>query len=253
MRKWISLWILLVLAVVSVPVHAHAPSDMTLAYNSDSQTLRVTLVHNVADPFTHYVYRIEIKKNGTVYTVEEFENQPTDSQFQYSFSVSAVRGDTLEVTAECNRGGSLAGEVTVDGTEEVKAPQVWPIHAVFMSVGLVLMVIAVINVLNKTPESWWFKAHKILGGLAIGCVVIGFVTAVYMVSVSGGSHFRVSHAYIGILTILFSVITPLVGTVSVKWKGHKPQMRNVHIWCGRITVVLIVVTILSGLLQAGII
>ena len=143
--------------------------------------------------------------------------------------------------------------VVGDTPEDVTVPQLWPVHAVFMSVGLVLMVGAVFNVVNKAPRSWWFKAHKTIGGLAVVFVVIGLATAVYMVSASSGDHFSVPHAYLGIVTIFFSVITPGVGFISVKSKGRRPQMRKLHLWCGRGAVVLIVITLGSGLLQAGII
>jgi hypothetical protein len=234
-------------------VSAHPPSDMVLAYDTDSQTLTVTLVHNVSDPFTHYVYRIEIKKNGTVYTVEEFIDQPTDSKFRYTFSVAAVKGDTIEVTADCNLGGSIHGELSVgDGTAEVEVPALWPIHAGFMSIGLLLMLGAVFNVLNKTPKTWWLKAHKTVGGLSVLLVIIGLVTAVYMVSLSSGGHFKVVHAYMGIITLLFSVMTPLVGFITLKKRENRLATRRMHILFGRITVILILVTIISGLLQAGV-
>ena len=235
-----------------VSVSAHPPSDMVLSYDTDSQTLTVTLVHNVSDPFTHYVYRIEIKKNGTVYTVEEFIDQPTDSKFRYTFSVAAVKGDTIEVTADCNLGGSIHGELYVGNDTEVDIPALWPIHAGFMSIGLLLMIGAVVNVLNKTPKTWWLRAHKIVGGLSVLLVVIGLVTAVYMVSLSSGGHFKVVHAYLGIITLLFSVITPLVGFITLKKRENRPATRRLHILFGRIAVILILVTILSGLLQAGV-
>lgn len=133
-----------------------------------------------------------------------------------------------------------------------KAPALWPFHAVFMTTGLLLMAVAVATVKKKAPKTWWFKAHKVTGGLAVVIVLIGLITALYMVSQSGGGHFRVSHAYLGILTLLFSVITPVVGTLSAKWKSHKPQVRSIHIWCGRAAVFLIVVVIVSGLMQAGV-
>ena len=246
--------ILLSCAVVQLPViSAHAPSDMTLEYDIDSQILTVTLVHSVSNPQSHYVYRIEIEKNGVVYTSEEFVGQPTDSEFIYTFSVPATDRDVLKLTAECNLGGSIQATLEVEsGRAQVEVPELWPIHAVFMTGGLLLMLGAVVNVLKKTPKAW-FKTHKATGGLAVVCVLIGLTTGMHMVSVSGGSHFRVLHAYVGVVTLLFSVATPLIGVVSSKWTGHRPQMRNVHIWFGRCAVILIIVTIVLGLIQAGVI
>lgn len=234
-------------------ISAHAPSQIALEYNLNLQTLEVTLVHDVSDPATHYVYKIEIRKNGVVYTTQEFESQSTDSTFSYTFSVPAARGDVLEVTAECNLGGSIRGELEIDtGAAEVKVPELWPIHAGFMSVGLLFMAVAIVNVLNKTPKTSWLTAHKVIGGVGTFCMIIGLATGVYMVSASAGGHLRVYHAYVGVLTIVISVAAPVLGYITLKWKGHRPTMRKVHVWCSRIAIVLILVTIVSGLWQAGV-
>lgn len=235
------------------PVLAHAPSSMELEYNIDSQTLKAVITHNVSDPYTHYVFRIEIWKNGQSIDIVKFEYQPTDSTFFYTFDIAAEEGDLLEVTADCNIGGSITGDLKViSGLGKGKAPSLWPFHAVFMTVGLLFMAAAISTVKIKAPKTWWFKAHKLIGGLAVIIVLIGLTTALYMVSQSGGGHFRVSHAYLGILALLFSVITPGVGTLSTKWKGHRPQVRSLHIWCGRAAVFLIIIVIVSGLMQAGV-
>lgn len=236
-----------------VPVAAHAPSSMELEYNTDSQTLKAVITHNVSDPYTHYVLRIEIWKNGQSIETVKFAYQPTDSTFFYTFDIPAEEGDLLEVTADCNLGGSITGDLKViSGLGKGKAPSLWPFHAVFMTAGLLFMAAAISTVKKKAPKTWWFKAHKIMGGLAVIIVLIGLMTALYMVSQSGGGHFRVSHAYLGILALLFSVITPVVGTLSTKWKGHRPHVRSIHIWCGRAAVFLISIVIVSGLMQAGV-
>ncbi|MBU7026504.1 MAG: hypothetical protein HXS48_06150 [Theionarchaea archaeon] len=246
--------VLMCLLIALLPmISAHAPSQIALEYNLDLQTLEVTLVHTVSDPATHYVYKIEIRKNGVVYTTQEFESQPTDSTFSYTFSVPAARGDVLEITAECNLGGSIRGELEIDtGAAEVKVPELWPIHAGFMSVGFLFMAVAIVNVLNKTPKTSWLTVHKVIGGLGTLCMIIGLATGMYMVSASAGGHLRVYHAYVGVLTIVISVAAPVLGYITLKWKGHRPTMRKVHVWCSRIAIVLILVTIVSGLWQAGV-
>ena len=246
----------LAICLVSAPVSigSHAPSEMELTYDSDSQTLRVTIVHRVSDPATHYVYRIHIAKNGADFVTQGYENQPTDSQFSYTFQVPAAPGDVLEVTAECNLGGSIAKTLEIGKTAaaEVKVPELWPFHAGFMSVGLFLMLVAVGNVVGKTPKGSWLKAHKVVGGLSIALVVCGLIVASYMVSLAGGGHLRVPHAYVGAVTLLFSVVTPILGYTALTWKAHRRPVRTVHVWVSRATIALIIVTIVSGLMQAGI-
>ncbi|MBU7016250.1 MAG: hypothetical protein HXS44_01980 [Theionarchaea archaeon] len=245
--------ILLAFLVSAAPVLAHAPSSMELEYDTDSQTLKAVLTHRVSDPYTHYVFRIEIWKNGQSFETVEFAYQPTDSTFFYAFDIPTEEGDLLRVTADCNLGGSITGDLEViSGIGKGKAPELWPFHAVFMTVGLLLMAVAVTTVKMKAPRSWWFKAHKIGGGLAVVIVLTGLITALYMVSQSGGNHFRVLHAYLGILALLLTIVTPVMGVISDKWKPRRPQVRSIHLWCGRAAVFLIVIVIVSGLMQAGV-
>lgn len=241
-----SLFLILLVFFVA-PVTAHAPSEMWLEYDTDSQTLAVTITHTVSDPDTHYVYRIQIE-HGDV-QVYEYESQPTDSQFTYMFPIHATPGDILVVTAECNLGGSITGELEIGAAARAKTdvPVLWPYHAVLMVVGLLLILVAVVNVVNKTPKTSWLKAHKMTGG--IGCVLIicGLIVAGYMVY---EDHFKVSHAYVGLVTLIFTVMTPILGFVSLKM--HKKPVRTVHVWVSRAVVVLLVITVLSGMVQAGV-
>jgi hypothetical protein len=245
---------LMVLAIVLAlgSVSAHAPSEMLLKYDIDSQSLTVTIIHNVSDPTTHYVSRIEIRKNGIIETAE-YNEQPTSSRFTYTFQVPASPGDVLEVIAECNLGGSLTETVEVGKsmTAEKRRPQLWPFHAALMSVGFLLMIVAVANVYSRTSDLRWLKAHKIAGAFSSAIIVCGLIVALYMVSQTGGAHFRVYHAYIGGLALLFSVATPFLGYTALKKPPIRPT-RTLHVWMSRTTIVLIVITLISGLLQAGV-
>lgn len=239
-----------------VLVSAHAPSTMQLEYDSSSQTLQVTLTHDVSDVTTHYVYRIQITINGADIITKEYEGQPTDSQFTYTFQIPVSPGDVIEVTAECNLGGSITERLEVGTTRttaaETEVPKLWPLHAGFMVTGLFLMIVAVANVVNKTPKRWWLKAHKAVGVLSIALVITGLVLAFYMVSQLGGGHLRVPHAYVGVLTLLFSILSPFLGFTTLTWKAHRRPLRTTHVWVSRITVGLLVITLVSGLLQAGV-
>ncbi|MDI6810950.1 MAG: hypothetical protein QMD80_04645 [archaeon] len=56
--------LLLTLTVLPNSTLAHPPADMKLEYHFDEQTLSVSTTHSVSDPDTHYVERIELKKNA---------------------------------------------------------------------------------------------------------------------------------------------------------------------------------------------
>lgn len=99
--------------ILSQPASAHPPSNIVLQYDTSIQTLGVTISHNVVDPEEHYIYRVEIKKNGQTYKTLTYIDQPNDSSFTYTYQVNATKGDSFEVTASCNLGGSLTKQLTV--------------------------------------------------------------------------------------------------------------------------------------------
>lgn len=249
--------IVLVVGFLTVAsVSAHAPSEIHLAYDDATQTLQVTIIHDVSDPSLHFIEFVSIMKNGAFFSVQEYINQPTTSQFTYTFKVPAAPGDVLEVTAECNLGGIITGRLEVGASEitetEITVPELWSVHAVLMVTGLLIMLIATNAVINKTPKTWWLKAHKVTGTLGSMLVICGLFVALYMVSESGGPHFRVYHGYLGVLTLLFTVISPVLGGLALNWKAHRRPLRTIHLWISRVTIVLIVVTVISGMAQAGI-
>lgn len=99
--------------VLPVAVYAHPPSTMTLSYNLETQDLFVNLSHQVSDPATHYISQVEIKKNGVLYNTSFYSDQPTSDSFSYIYKVTATAGDSIEVYAECNLGGSRTAQYTI--------------------------------------------------------------------------------------------------------------------------------------------
>ena len=77
--------------------------------------------------------------------------------------------------------------------------------------------------------------------------------AIYMLAVSAGAHFRVPHAYLGVITIIFVAMTPVLGYLQFKVTDRRATISAIHRWSGRITIVLMLVTILSGSSLVGLI
>ena len=101
------------LTVNPITAYANPPKDVTLVYNSASQTLEVTIVHESASPSWHYIKKVEIAKNGKSVGVNDYKSQPDKTKYVYSYKVQAVQNDVLEVTATCNIYGSKAVKLTV--------------------------------------------------------------------------------------------------------------------------------------------
>lgn len=99
--------------LIPVAAYAHAPKEVALAYNRDSQTLTVTITHKSPSPGFHYISKVEIKKNGTAVSTNEYKNQPDKETFDYSYKIQAAEGDAIEVKVTCSLFGSKTVSTTI--------------------------------------------------------------------------------------------------------------------------------------------
>ena len=97
---------------------ANAPKEVKLAYDVASKTLQATITHTPHSE-SHYINKVEIKKNGEVVTLQEYTSQIGDT-FAYSYKVEAVAGDVIELKASCSRFGSRTEKLTVGQPAEPK-------------------------------------------------------------------------------------------------------------------------------------
>ncbi|MDD1684315.1 MAG: hypothetical protein LUQ19_00335 [Methanoregula sp.] len=101
------LMLIVTLCFLLTPVTAHAPTNITIAYNPDMHKLFVTVTHPVDDPTTHYVRGVHVKLNGDVISDPSYKSQPAKNTFTYTYDVAAHPGDTVWVIATCVNGQSL--------------------------------------------------------------------------------------------------------------------------------------------------
>jgi hypothetical protein len=155
------------------------------------------------------------------------------------------------------RGGMRRGTFTVNletGEVEVKDPsELWPFHAFFMIMALFLMADSIIVV--KIFKGKWKKfllVHKITGALGVVFAILGIVTAIYMISDSGRSHFNSFHALLGIFTIISMLASPAIGQLHFNLIRKTRKLRKVHIILSWIVLGLWLMTIISGLFIAGV-
>jgi len=134
----------------------------------------------------------------------------------------------------------------------MEVPALWPYHAVLMITGFLLLTTGMLIARYMKREQWWLKAHKIIVIPGAIIVISGLLMAIYMVSSSTGVHFRVPHAYLGVIIIIFVVMTPILGYAQLKSGSRGMKIRTIHRWSGRIALVLILINLLSGLLLVGI-
>ena len=93
--------------------YANPPQDVKLGYDSNSQTLTVTITNKSSFTSFHYIKFVEIKKNGIAVSTSTYDSQPNPVTFAYDYKISAAKGDTLEVTATCSTSGDKTATLAV--------------------------------------------------------------------------------------------------------------------------------------------
>lgn len=122
-----------------------------------------------------------------------------------------------------------------------------------MTAGFLLMLAGIATAMFMRQRRWWLQIHKTAGTLTAICLLCGFASGVIMVALSAGEHFRVTHAYLGILTTVLTFLAAALGHLQFRVKNASGKIRMYHRWSGRITLVSACTAIASGLQTAGII
>ena len=99
-------------------VNAHNPSNMILEYNSNTNTLSVTITHTSSNFNSHYINEVIGTKNGGQIINESYTSQPSNTMV-YEYSVNAINGDVIQVTATCTQAGIITRSITVGQPAEV--------------------------------------------------------------------------------------------------------------------------------------
>ena len=126
------------------------------------------------------------------------------------------------------------------------------IHAGFMLAGFFSMTTGAVAAIFLRRSRWWLRLHKTAGILGVLSVLIGLAAVIFMIALSGGEHFNVTHAYIGAMTVVFAAVTPVLGALQFKVKSHSAKIRIMHRWSGRFTLMFAIITIATGLRIFGI-
>jgi hypothetical protein len=121
-----------------------------------------------------------------------------------------------------------------------------------MAIGFLLALTGAVTAAFMRRRKWWLSIHKSAGILAAGCFLCGFTSAFMMVGVSEEVHFRVTHAYLGLLTTMLTFLSLFLGRLQFKIKNASGKIRILHRWSGRMTVIFAAISVATGLQTAGI-
>ena len=127
------------------------------------------------------------------------------------------------------------------------------LHAGAMVLGFLFMSAGAGIARFQRRKRWWLKAHKTAGSAGPAVMMIGLAAAFLMVEDAGSGHIQVPHAAIGLVMVLLALMTPLLGHLQFRIPQKARTLREKHRWSGRITLIVGLAAILSGLRTADII
>ncbi len=111
---------ILALVCIGAAAFAHAPKDVTLAYDQKTMMLSITVTHLIkespaADPKRHFVKELALKVNGVQVAITNYSYQQFDEGEIVSFKVPLKAGDKVSVNAKCSLAGEKTAEITIAG------------------------------------------------------------------------------------------------------------------------------------------
>lgn len=130
--------------------------------------------------------------------------------------------------------------------------RVWPVHAILMGSAVLSLLTAAWAVTLGRHHKGSFHIHKAAAVTAFVLLATGLVVAIGMVQASGGPHLRVLHGVFGAIAIVVGFLTGAGGLITTRARANRKRLRTIHLWVGRVVVVLFVLTVLAGLRQVGI-
>lgn len=159
MKRRIMLFCFSFLAIMifiqGTPVNAHTPGPMNLSYDFASQELTIVVTHNVPDVNSHYIIQVNVERNSVDFLTRDYTSQNTTSQMSAIYSIPAVHGDVLEVTAICSVSGSVTNQITVvdpENTDTIPTIGVPPpldmvliITVAIVAIGVVMVIFALLR------------------------------------------------------------------------------------------------------------
>jgi len=114
MRKIMGLLTFLICLTGASAVYAHPASDIKITFDPDTKTLVAVITHNVSNPQSHYIDKVDIALNGKEIIGQAISRQDNNIDQTVSYHIPDIQGgDVLSVDTDCNKGGKLKKEIKV--------------------------------------------------------------------------------------------------------------------------------------------
>jgi hypothetical protein len=113
--KKILLFVLMFLLFFALSVSAHPPGEIEMSFNMENKMLEVTIPHDSQDSTSHFVDEVKVYLNGNEHIEQAFIVQTNNDEMYLHYMIpGAEKGDSIRLTAECNRFGNSEIEITIE-------------------------------------------------------------------------------------------------------------------------------------------
>lgn len=103
---------MLLLAIASL--FAHPPVKIEAEFDLESHVLSVTYQHKVSSAEKHYIDEVSVKLNGEEILMQKLTIQADNTGGTLAYIIpDAKPGDTITVSAGCNKGGTKTATIEV--------------------------------------------------------------------------------------------------------------------------------------------
>ncbi len=94
--------------------YAHPPSDIIITFNPKTKILNAVIMHNVSNPESHFIKKVDIALNGQEMIEQKISRQDNNVSQTVSYLIpDAKTGNILSVEAYCSISGKLKKEIKV--------------------------------------------------------------------------------------------------------------------------------------------
>jgi uncharacterized membrane protein YozB (DUF420 family) len=243
---------------------AHPAERMTILYNDRLDVLTVSIDHDVKDRRTHYINKIEVWMGNSQVLERTYTEQPRDN-YNERFDLHAEEGDLVKVKACCNQQGCIEREMTIgsgitaEGDQAGMVDTMLMVHAALQVTGLVMALVAIPGGMhfysawkNKRKPTKKRRRHVKVGWAVVGLWAMGALGGVWIVYMTSGDYLGSPHGWMAFATVIAALFASYSASPSFRKAGYAMRMKS-HMPLSLLTVVLGVITILGGMMTAGMI
>lgn len=120
-------------------------------------------------------------------------------------------------------------------------------HAVLMCIGFLFLLAGFVIVRFMKRRVWRLTIHKVCGISGASCAVLGFCAVFLDIALARGQHLSTPHGYIGIIAVILAIAAPVLGFMQFRAGQLVKVIKGLHIWSGRIALILMLINIILGL------